>query len=147
MNPFVDRLLWAWTNVDDQVRLEDRFAELYTDPVRVNGSTLTLVDLVARARSLHTAFSGLRADVLQVVEDANSLALAFIMRGRHTGPYETPFGTVQPTGSEVQIRTIDILTINDGKISSIWVNADDLGTLRQLGWRPRGLDHHSSSDL
>ena len=47
MNPFVDRLLRAWTNVDDLVRLEDRFAELYTDPVRVNGSNLTLVDLVA----------------------------------------------------------------------------------------------------
>jgi hypothetical protein len=36
----------------------------------------------------------------------------------------------------VQIRTVDVLTITDGKISSIWVNADDLGTLRQLGWRP-----------
>jgi hypothetical protein len=89
MNPFVDRLLRAWTNVDDLVRLEDRFAELYTDPVRVNGSNLTLVDLVARARSLHAAFSELGADVVQVVEDANSLAVAFIMRGRHTGPDET----------------------------------------------------------
>jgi predicted ester cyclase len=136
MNPFVDRLLRAWTNVDDLVRLEDRFAELYTDPVRVNGSHLTLVDLVARARSLHAAFSELGADVVQVVEDANSLAVAFIMRGRHTGPYETPFGTIQPNGAEVQIRTVDVLTITDGKISSIWVNADDLGTLRQLGWRP-----------
>jgi predicted ester cyclase len=136
MNSFVDRLFQAWTNVDDLVRLEDLFAELYTDPVRVNGSTVMLVDLVARARSLHAAFSGLRADVLQVVEDANSLAVAFIMRGRHTGPYETPFGTIQPNRSEVQIRTIDVLTITDGKISNIWVNADDLGTLRQLGWRP-----------
>ena len=69
MNPFVDRLLRAWTNVDELVRLEDRFAELYTDPVRVNGSNLTLVDLVARARSLHAAFSELGADVVQVVED------------------------------------------------------------------------------
>ena len=58
--------------------------------MRVNGSNLTLVDLVARARSLHAAFSELGADVVQVVEDANSLAVAFIMRGRHTGPYETP---------------------------------------------------------
>jgi hypothetical protein len=28
------------------------------------------------------------------------------------------------------------LTISDAKISAIWVTADDLGTLRQLGWRP-----------
>ena len=63
-------------------------------------------------------------------------AVAFIMRGRHTGPYETPLGTIQPNGAEVQIRTVDVLTITDGKISSIWVNADDLGTVRPLGWRP-----------
>jgi hypothetical protein len=36
----------------------------------------------------------------------------------------------------VQIRTIDVLTITNGKISAIWVNADDLGTLQQLGWQP-----------
>jgi predicted ester cyclase len=136
MNRFVDRLFRAWTNADDLAQLEDRFAELYTDPVRVNGANLMLVDLVDRARSLHAAFSELRADVLQVVEGEDSLAVAFIMRGRHVGPYETPFGTIQPTGSEVQIRTIDVLTITAGKISAIWVNADDLGTLRQLGWRP-----------
>jgi predicted ester cyclase len=74
--------------------------------------------------------------VLQVVDDTESVAVAFVMRGRHTGPYETPYGTIQPTGSEVQIRTIDVLTITDGRISAIWVNADDLGALRQLGWQP-----------
>lgn len=136
MNSFLDRLFRAWTDADDLDQLEDRFAELYTDPVRVNGSNVSLVDLAARGRALHDAFSGLRADVLQVVDDAHSVAVAFVMRGQHTGPYETPFGTIQPTGSDVQIRTIDVLTITDGKISAIWVNADDLGTLRQLGWQP-----------
>jgi hypothetical protein len=28
------------------------------------------------------------------------------------------------------------LTISNDKISAIWVIADDLGTLRQLGWQP-----------
>ena len=65
----------------------------------------------------------------------DSLAVAFVMHGRHTGPYETALGTIPPTGSDVQIRTIDVLTITDGKISAVWVNADDLGTLLQLGWR------------
>jgi predicted ester cyclase len=91
---------------------------------------------VARARSLHGAFSSLRAELLQVVDDRDSVAVAFLMHGWHTGPYETPFGIIQPTGSKVQIRTIDVLTISDDKISAIWVTADDLGTLRQLGWRP-----------
>ena len=55
------------------------------------------------------------------------------MRGRHTGDYPGPFGVVPATGIEVAIRTIDVLTLTAGKISRIWVNADDLGLLRQLG--------------
>jgi predicted ester cyclase len=94
-----------------------------------------LFDLATRARALHAAFSDLRSETLQVVAENDGLAVAFVMHGRHTGAYETALGTIPPTGSDVQIRTIDLLTINDGKISTVWVNADDLGTLRQLGWR------------
>jgi len=136
MNSLLHRLLQAWTDGDDLSQFEDRFAELYTDPVLLNGSNVSLAQLASRARSLHRAFSDMRADVLQVVEGVDCIAVAFRMRGMHTGPYETAFGIIEPTGTDVHIRTIDVLTITDGKISSIWVNADDLGTLRQLGWRP-----------
>jgi predicted ester cyclase len=136
MNSLLERLFEAWTVVDDLSQVEDRFAALYADPVRVNGMDMSLTELAARARSLHRAFSGLRAEPLQVVDDSDSVAVAFLMHGWHTGPYETPFGIIQATGSKVQIRTIDVLTISNDKISAIWVTADDLGTLRQLGWRP-----------
>jgi predicted ester cyclase len=126
MNSLLERLFDAWTDVDDLSELEERFADVYTDTVRVKGTNT----------SLHGAFSSLRAELLQVVDDRDSVAVAFLMHGWHTGPYETPFGIIQPTGSKVQIRTIDVLTISDDKISAIWVTADDLGTLRQLGWRP-----------
>ena len=136
MNSFLNRIFQAWTAADDLAQLKSRFAGLYTDPVRVNGMSMSIADLADRARSLHAAFSGLRAEVLQVVEGNASLAVAFVMHGWHTGPYQTPFGVIPPTGSKVQIRTIDVLTITGGKISAIWVSADDLGTLRQLGWQP-----------
>jgi predicted ester cyclase len=137
MNSFLTKLFEAWTNSDDLSRVQDRFAAIYTDPVRVNGTDMSLTDLAARARSLHEAFSGLRAEVLQVVDGKDSVAVAFVMHGWHTGQYHTPVGKIEPTGSKVQIRSIDLLTISDGKISGIWVAADDLGTLRQLGWQPR----------
>ena len=136
MNSFLDRLFQVWTDRSGLDELEDRLTAFYTDPVRVNGSDLSLADLATRARALHAAFSGLRSQVLQVVADTDSVAVAFVMHGRHTGPYETPVGIIQPTGADVQIRTIDVLTFTDEKISAIWVNADDLGMLRQLGWRP-----------
>jgi predicted ester cyclase len=135
MNSYLDRLFQVWTDPDCLDEMEVRLAEFYTDPVRVNGSDLSLFDLATRARALHAAFSDLRSETLQVVAENDGLAVAFVMHGRHTGAYETALGTIPPTGSEVQIRTLDLLTINDGKISTVWVNADDLGTLRQLGWR------------
>jgi predicted ester cyclase len=135
MNSYLDRLFQVWTDPDRLDEMEVRLAEFYTDPVRVNGSDLSLFDLATRARALHAAFSDLRSETLQVVAENDGLAVAFVMHGRHTGAYETALGTIPPTGSDVQIRTIDLLTINDGKISTVWVNADDLGTLRQLGWR------------
>ena len=62
-----------------------------------------------------------------------AVALAFVMRGTHTGPYPSPLGIIAPTGRSVAIRTIDVLTLTQGRVSAIWVNADDLGLLVQLG--------------
>jgi hypothetical protein len=40
---------------------------------------------------------------------------------------------VAPTQRDIEVRTIDVLTITAGVVSAIWVVADDLGLLRQLG--------------
>ena len=138
MSDLVDRLLALWTNPVDGPDARAGFAALYTDPVAVNGIDLSVDDLLVRARALHTAFRGLRAERLQVVEGGNSIAVAFVMHGQHTGPYAGPFGPVARTGVHVRIRTIDVLTLTGGRVSAIWVNADDLGLLRQLGVVPPG---------
>ena len=138
MSDLVDRLLALWTGPVDGNNAPAAFAALYTDPVTVNGVDLSVTDLVARARALHAAFSGLRAELLQVVEADDSIAVAFRVQGKHTGPYAGPFGPIPGTGVDVSIRTIDVLTLTGGRISAIWVNADDLGLLRQLGVVPPG---------
>jgi len=138
MSDFVDRLLALWTGPVDGQDAADAFAALYTNPVAVNGVDLSIDDLVARARALHTAFSGLRAERLQVVETDDSIAVAFRIHGQHTGPYAGPFGPIPRTGVDVHIRTIDVLTLTGDRVSAIWVNADDLGLLRQLGVVPPG---------
>ena len=123
-----------WQQPDHATDLNVAFGAFYTDPVIVNGVEISIADMVVRARTLNAALEALTAEILQVVEGGDgSLAVAFVMRGRHTGPYGGPFGIVEPTGIDVDIRTIDILTLTDGKVSKIWVNADDLGLLRQLG--------------
>jgi len=126
-------LFALWQQPDHATDLDAAFAAFYTDPVIVNGVETSIADMVVRARALNAALEGLTAEILQVVDGDGSLAVAFVMRGRHTGPYAGPLGIVQPTGIDVDIRTTDILTLTAGKVSRIWVIADDLGLLRQLG--------------
>jgi len=41
-------------------------------------------------------------------------------------------GTIAPTHRDIEVRTIDVLTLTDGVISGIWVVSAELGLLRQL---------------
>jgi ketosteroid isomerase-like protein len=87
---------------------------------------------VDRARALQRAFADLTTEIVEEMETSDGLVIAFYLRGRHVGPLLTPIGTVAPTGSTVEIRTIDVLTIADGVITALWVVSDELGMLTQL---------------
>jgi predicted ester cyclase len=130
----LERLLPLWTQpVDAWDDAEAAFGKVYADPVVVNGTEMALAGLVDRARSLQRAFDRLGMEILDTVETPGRVVIAFVMRGRHVGPYASPLGTVAPTHRDIEVRTIDVLTVADGIITAIWVVADDLGLLRQLG--------------
>jgi len=61
------------------------------------------------------------------------IVVAFMMRGRHAGPFASPVGTMAPTHRDIEVRTIDVLTVTEGVISGIWAVSGELGLLRQLG--------------
>ncbi|HET6919614.1 MAG TPA: hypothetical protein VFI46_09130, partial [Jiangellaceae bacterium] len=46
-------------------------------------------------------------------------------------PWATPDRTTTRSGRDVQLRTIDVLAVEDGRVSAIWVVADDMGLLTQ----------------
>lgn len=133
MTDLLERVLRLWTEpVGDQTEAVAAFGRVYADPVMVNGSRMTVAQLVDRARSLQQSFDGLSMQILDQVATPNRLVIAFIMRGRQVGTYASPLGSVAPTGRDVQVRTIDVLAIEDGLVSAISVVADDLGLLTQL---------------
>jgi len=123
--------LWQRPPADDRAA-EQAFAEFYTDPVPVNGTPFSCADLAARARSLNRALEGLSHQLLERVETPDKLVIAFVMTGRHVGPLPTALGEVPPTGREVAIRTIDVLTFSKGQISEVVVVSDELGLLAGL---------------
>jgi ketosteroid isomerase-like protein len=129
-----DRLmsLWATPPADDAELLAEIRA-LYTDPVLINGTGFAAEDLRDRVRALQLAHTGLEHTLLERVDGAGQVAIAFRLRGTHTGPLATPLGVVAATGREFETRVIDILTVTDGLISAVTMVGDELGQLTQLG--------------
>lgn len=123
--------LWQRPPTDDTAA-ERAFAEFYTDPVPINGTPFTCAALAARARALNRAFEGLSHHMLERVQTPDKLVIAFLMTGRHVGPLPTALGDVPPTGQDVTVRTIDVLTLSDGRISEVVVVSDELGLLAGL---------------
>jgi ketosteroid isomerase-like protein len=130
----VERLLRLWTEpLPPPAEAVAAFREAYTDPVSVNGVDMSVADLVERARAAQRAYADLRMELIEEIEAPGRVVIVFWQRGRHVGPLELPLGEISPTGREVEVRVIDVLSISDGRISAIQVVPDNLGLAMQLG--------------
>ena len=130
----VQRLLNLWTDpLPDGAAAEDVFREVYTDPVTVNGTSLSVAEMVTRARALQGSFEHPQREILGLTEGEGSVAVAFRLTGRQVGPLNTSVGVLHPTGKVIALRVIDILTIDDGLVSEIVMVADELGGLAAIG--------------
>ena len=128
------RLMDLWTVPPDE-RPDPRgaFAEVYADPVVINGEPLSVDDIVARARALHAAFSDHTIEIVQQFREGEQLAVAFRHTARHTGVWATPLGSREPTGATVHGLGIDLLSFDDdGRVVRIWVLADELQRILQV---------------
>jgi L-rhamnose mutarotase len=112
---------------------EAAFRQVYADPVLINGTPMAVADLVARAASLHAAFTDHDIEVVDRVSAPGKLTVAFRHRARHTGPWVTPLGELAPSGQTVNGLGIDVLTVgDDGRVTAIWVLADELQRILQM---------------
>jgi steroid delta-isomerase-like uncharacterized protein len=59
-----------------------------------------------------------------------------VMEGTHTGPLEGPNGTVQPTHKKIVSKGIQVLKIENGKITETRIYFDMLDQMSQLGLIP-----------
>ncbi len=133
MPDLVTRLFQLWDHVPEGEGAVAAFRELYADPVRINGTDMTVEQLAQRAQRTAAALAGRTTKVLSQVSTGNRTAVAFRMTGRHVGPLDTPLGQVPATGEILTIDVIDLLVVTDDRISEIFMTADYLGALGRAG--------------
>ena len=124
--------LWAVPIPNPQTALA-AFAEIYADRISINGTEVPLNALVERAAQTHAALERTSVQVLDILESPGKLVVAFQMTARHIGTWHSTLGDVAPTDRIVTVRTIDVLTVKDGRITAIWVVSDEAALLTQLG--------------
>jgi hypothetical protein len=106
---------------------------VYVDPVTVNGTPVTALDLVARARVMQGALEEPEREVLAVVDAGDAVAVAFRLSGRQIGPLDTSAGRLPATGRRIDLHIIDILGLTAGRIGEIRMVADWLAALVPVG--------------
>jgi len=79
-----------------------------------------------------SAFQGGQAEILELVEHDDKVAVRLVIRGRH----EQPFMGIPATGSDMQLAIPTLLTMRDGKCVERWSTADMLGLLILIGAVP-----------
>ena len=79
-----------------------------------------------------TAYPNLQLSVDDLFAEADKVAVRWSARGTHSGP----LGDIPPTGKQMMITGISVLTIAAGKVAAQHTNWDTLGMLQQLGVIP-----------
>lgn len=84
-------------------------------------------------RGWATAFPDSKGEIHNTLQSGDTLVLELTWRGTHTGPLQTPRGTIPPTGKRIELRACQINTVANGKVQSTRHYFDLGSLLQQLG--------------
>ena len=83
---------------------------------------------------LLTAFPDYRLTIEEQIAGEDKVATVWTGRGTHQGEWESPAGTIAPTGRQVTWLGTTTLRLSEGKISEVIASSwDHLGILQHLG--------------
>lgn len=86
---------------------------------------------------LLTAFPDYRITIEEQVAEDDKVATVWSGSGTHQGQWQSPAGTVTPTGNQVTWTGTTTLRLSEGKISDVIASSwDHLGILQQLDAAP-----------
>jgi steroid delta-isomerase-like uncharacterized protein len=118
----------------DERRMDDVAAvfapdlELHFDGWPVMGKEAGLIFLTGYL----DAFPGISHEVIDQVAEDDRVATRITVRGTH----KADFMGLPATGKEIEIGAINMARMAGGAIVELWVNADSLGMMQQLGAIP-----------
>lgn len=105
------------------------FADDFVDHTPQHGTTPDKPGVLFLYQGLRAAFPDFTPDIQWQVAADNLVTTYKIYRGTHTGD----FLGIAPTGKRIEIETVDVMRVVDGKITEHWGVANLLKLMIQLG--------------
>ena len=93
-------------------------------------------DATAFAMTWLKAFPDNKMKVRSEILSGPWVVQEIVMEGTHTGPLESPTGTIPPTHKKVVGNGVQLLRVENGKIAEARIYFDQLDQLKQLGLLP-----------
>ena len=88
---------------------------------------------------LHKAFPDFHVTIEDQLAEGDKVVTRFTARGTHHGVWQSPLGSIEPTGKQFVHEGIRIFRVADGRLVETWGGADTLHQLQQLGVIPLTL--------
>lgn len=110
----------------------DRFAATHADDVVLHDHDETLRGVeaaVAHERALYESFPDMQYHVETTVAEGNVVAARWTVTGTHEGEFQG----LPPTGNQVEIQAMGVMTGEDREITEVRLVYDRLGLMEQLG--------------
>ena len=124
----------AWNNGNLDV-LGEVFAPDYVrhDPLLLE-DTVGLEAERGLITNFRSALPDLQVRIRDVTADGNRVWAQLTITGTHTAPFEMADGRLAPpSGNSVTWTTTSLSRVEDGEIAEIWIGADTLDFMQQLG--------------
>jgi steroid delta-isomerase-like uncharacterized protein len=84
-------------------------------------------------QSFKSAFPDVSIHHKNLMVDGNRAAVEFTAKGTHTGPLQTPAGTIPPTGRPIELTVAELMVWENGKLKSLHNYQDAATLMRQIG--------------
>lgn len=94
----------------------------------------TYPQLKAAFADFRASFQDFRVTRQAIIENGQFVSARTTMSGLFTHAFDTPFGTIAPTGKQAEWELINIFRYDaDGHLAEEWVQYDYAGFMRELG--------------
>ena len=123
---------------ENKVIVRRYFEEFHTSREHSILEEIMVSDLLEPTRGvthmLLTAFPDYQLTIEDQIAEEDKVATVWTGSGTHQGEWESPAGSIAPTGREVTWMGNTTLRLSEGKISDVIASSwDHLGILQQLG--------------